>query len=427
MLRCLIAACFLLPALCQTGEPVSPSEESDPLIGLLAAVKSAPKRLGDTPLQQQKITRDSILTITIAYDIRKALLALFKAQTAYDAFEKDMLEIDYQTTFPEESEIIGGIGTVIADFLHSSQKAVKRVQKAAQEGISKYMWREDAVKDRGEFDYFDGEHIPIERDNVTLTLGDCPVFGIPCNKTNSVISVTTDVYSLGSNVLNFAKATRAMDDVFRQNMNETMYIGWQYFGSKFGAMRTYPGLHDNKPIDCRYRPWYVEGSTNPRYLLIMLDTSGSMYGYSLKLAKIVAEKIVQSLSEHDLANLILYNDTSVSSPSSCFKTLVRATPEVKNDFIKLIKGATAYGPDHITETITWAYTFLKSVNVSDCRRSLVILSDSTRKIKQGLIDQLDPDKEINILSFRYTVWLSYKVYSRNFNTATSARSLQKRF
>ena len=51
----------------------------------------------------------------------------------------------------------------------------------------------------------------------------------------------------------------------------------------------------------------------------MLDTSGSMYGYQITLARVVAEKIIQSLSEHDLVNIILYNDTHTTGPSSCFE------------------------------------------------------------------------------------------------------------
>ena len=51
----------------------------------------------------------------------------------------------------------------------------------------------------------------------------------------------------------------------------------------------------------------------------MLDTSGSMYGYQITLARVVAEKIIQSLSEHDLVNIILYNDTHTTGPSSCFQ------------------------------------------------------------------------------------------------------------
>jgi uncharacterized protein with von Willebrand factor type A (vWA) domain len=61
----------------------------------------------------------------------------------------------------------------------------------------------------------------------------------------------------------------------------------------------------------------------------MVDTSGSMYGFPTKLARIVAEKLIHTLSEHDLVNIILYNSSHVTEPSSQFSGLVRAIPEVK--------------------------------------------------------------------------------------------------
>ena len=104
-------------------------------------------------------------------------------------------------------------------------------------------------------EYADGSELPIRRGDLNVTLEYREEFGVKCNTSYSTISVAIDVYKHASNVLNFAKATRRLDEVFRRNFEETLYIGWQYFGSKYGAMRTYPGLHESSPIDPRYRPW----------------------------------------------------------------------------------------------------------------------------------------------------------------------------
>ena len=292
---------------------------------------------------------------------------------------------------------------MISQFLNNSQHAVERIQSAAEEGLSRHKWDKHANTESGKFQYFDGTVKPISRDDINLTLEMNTNFGVECNETYSVISVTLDVYKYTADVLNFAKATQNLDAVFRENMQNSRYIGWQYFGSKYGAMRTYPGLYETDPIDCRYRPWYVDGSTYPRYLLIMFDSSGSMYGFPIKLARIVAEKIIQSLSEHDFVNIILYNDTNTDKPSTCFSGLVRATPEVKIQFSKLVKHAQAYGPDHIESTFEWAIKFLKnnSGNAEHCYSNLVILTDSTRKINPDIIEKLDPENEINILTFSF--------------------------
>jgi hypothetical protein len=103
--------------------------------------------------------------------------------------------------------------------------------------------------------YLDGSEFPIRRGDLNLSLVYRDEFGTRINNTYSTVSVAIDVYKHASNVLNFAMATRQLDEVFRQNFKDTLYIGWQYFGSKYGAMRTYPGLYEEVPIDPRYRPW----------------------------------------------------------------------------------------------------------------------------------------------------------------------------
>ena len=54
-------------------------------------------------------------------------------------------------------------------------------------------------------------------------------------------------------------------------------------------------------------------------------------------------------------------------------------------------------------TLRWSIEFLKNNTnkAENCHSSLVILTDSTRKIKQELIDELDPEQTINILTFSF--------------------------
>ena len=124
-----------------------------------------------------------------------------------------------------------------------------------QSGISNHTWLDHSAQTDPEMTYLDGSELPIQRGDLNLTLQYRDEFGTECNTTYSTVTSTIDVYKYANHVVNFAKATSMLDEVFRKNFEDTLYIGWQYFGSKYGAMRTYPGIYEKIPIDPRYRPW----------------------------------------------------------------------------------------------------------------------------------------------------------------------------
>ena len=125
----------------------------------------------------------------------------------------------------------------------------------------------------------DETELPITGDGSNIDFHYRPDFGIKVNTNHSTISVAIDVYKYARNVVNFARATRGLDVVFKMNRDEAPYIGWQYFGSKSGAMRTYPGLFETKPIDPRYRPWYV--CYNILFLTIDFHLTNNLCGHKV--------------------------------------------------------------------------------------------------------------------------------------------------
>ena len=78
---------------------------------------------------------------------------------------------------------------------------------------------------------------------------------------------------------------------------------------------------------------------------------------------------------------------------------------ITNDlqFIEIVKNTEVFGPDQVEKTLRWSIEFLKNnTNQADkCHSSLVILTDSTSKINRNIIDQLDPEHSINILTFSF--------------------------
>ena len=85
-----------------------------------------------------------------------------------------------------------------------------------------------------------------------------------------------------------------------------------YFGSKNGAFRIYPARQTDEcgSYDPRIRPWYVAGSSGPKNIIMILDTSGSMQGYPIELLKAAAKRVVHTLTVSDRVALVPFADSA---------------------------------------------------------------------------------------------------------------------
>lgn len=130
-------------------------------------------------------------------------------------------------------------------------------------------------------------------------------------------------------------------------------LAWQYFGSETGVLRHFPAKswedRDTSSTvdvyDCRKRSWYIETATCSKDIVILLDRTGSMYGYLGFLAKLTIKSLLDTFSNNDFFNIYAFS-TNVTPLVPCFEDeLVQATPEnikVFNDrmshFKELIEG-----------------------------------------------------------------------------------------
>ena len=79
-------------------------------------------------------------------------------------------------------------------------------------------------------------------------------------------------------ILNSIAWTQALDETFKANMRRYPGIYWQSFGSQEGILRMYPASQwqtvDDLPdlFDVRRRPWYIQGTSSPKDMVILLDT-----------------------------------------------------------------------------------------------------------------------------------------------------------
>jgi len=97
----------------------------------------------------------------------------------------------------------------------------------------------------------------------------------------------------------FFKETKAISE-------DHPYVKWQYFGSEEGVMTNFPTYDDTEPCeryDPRYRPFYVETATpEAKDVVLVMDTSWSMNGDKIKVAREAAKTVLDTMNPKDQAS-----------------------------------------------------------------------------------------------------------------------------
>ncbi|VDP11229.1 unnamed protein product [Onchocerca flexuosa] len=141
-------------------------------------------------------------------------------------------------------------------------------------------------------------------------------YGIPMSSLSSAVHVPTPVYDRNPEVL-LKIDWSDIDDLYRANHEETRDLAFQMFCSESGFMRYYPAISwvwDNRAdeldlFDCRSTEWYINAATLSKNVIIMLDMSGSMLGQRFEIAKQTVEAILETLSDNDFFNILLFSKT----------------------------------------------------------------------------------------------------------------------
>ena len=86
-------------------------------------------------------------------------------------------------------------------------------------------------------------------------------------------------------------------------LNDYPFIKWQYFASQKGVYTSFPAYHDTVPCgryDPRVRPFYLETATpEAKDVVLMIDTSHSMIGNKMKIAKEAAKTVLNITNPKD--------------------------------------------------------------------------------------------------------------------------------
>lgn len=187
-----------------------------------------------------------------------------------------------------------------------------------------------------------------------------------------------------------------LDSVFVKNYKADPALSWQYFGSETGVLRHFPAKswedRDTSSsvdvYDCRKRSWYIETATCSKDIVILLDRTGSMFGYLGFLAKLTIKSLLDTFSNNDFFNIYTFSK-NVTPLVNCFEgELVQATPEnikVFNDrmetgFKKKIDGYA--NETFIGNAAKEAFALLKKYRIerncdeNPCNQAIMLITDN---------------------------------------------------
>jgi len=186
--------------------------------------------------------------------------------------------------------------------------------------------------------------------------------------------------------------TQQLDPWFQEKRDEDLefYQGYgidppqMHYGDRNGVFRLYPARHSDicHEYDPTIRPWFVAGSSGPKNLVLVLDTSGSMArdcSTCLSSMQEAAKRVVNSLSVGDYVAIVTFNSDATlhADPETGF--LYRATKSNKEQLVQAIDNLTAVGGTNFYDPLEMAFDALdrtiENEVAANCNSAILFLTD----------------------------------------------------
>ncbi|XP_071808391.1 voltage-dependent calcium channel subunit alpha-2/delta-3-like isoform X2 [Asterias amurensis] len=319
-------------------------------------------------------------------------------------------------------EIVEEMATNMEKMLEAKVHAVENLRNKVEDAHENHDYNEST-----EFEYFNSNLINTEttgRDDRDAQLRkpfhldpNVHFNNISVNINQSTVQVPANVYNFGPDVLNGVEETEFLDDVFQQNYEADPTLTWQYFGHNTGFFRNYPGIQWEKDsqgldlYDCRKRGWYISSATSPKDIVILVDTSGSMTGVRIEIAKHTVNTIMGTLGDDDFFNVLTFSDDA-QFIQPCFNgTLVQANADNKN----LIKQGLSRMPDpknmaNLNDALTGAFDLLESFQNrterfnntgtgANCNQALMLITDGAHETFEDVFDKYNEDRHVRVFTY----------------------------
>ncbi|KAH8877647.1 Voltage-dependent calcium channel subunit alpha-2/delta-2 [Schistosoma japonicum] len=284
-----------------------------------------------------------------------------------------------------------------------------------EEEVSKYSWNPKLKSDIIKYN----DLRELKPDDKRLV--DIPGYQLKIMPNQSGVHLPVEVYGGDPTVFHTLRWTEVLDTIFSTEPN----LHFTYFASFTGILRVFPAFPWREQsvdmFDVRRRSWYIQGSSVPKDLFILLDTSGSMTGQSLKLANLSAQKLIGALGVDDyfvvahfpgakdhVAPMIVTANNE--SEPICFNSFVQATRRNKLRLFYDLSTLKARGYSDFPASLKFAYEIFRNLTGSargdrgkELRNKiLVLMTDNAFVFDESVLSQLKQQKS-NITTFIYSL------------------------
>ncbi|XP_078104735.1 voltage-dependent calcium channel subunit alpha-2/delta-2-like [Sander vitreus] len=314
-------------------------------------------------------------------------------------------------------KIVEKAASDIEKLLAKKRKALDRLASEAERLQREHQWR-DGIKEldmayydsKAELDYvssMDGEGEVENPSHIKLEFVYDPNFKNNVNYSYTAVQIPTDIYKGAPVILNELNWTQALEKVFMENSQEDPSLLWQAFGSATGVTRYYPASPWKAPdkidlYDVRRRPWYIQGASSPKDMVILVDVSGSVSGLTLKLIKASVMEMLDTLSDDDYVNVARFNEKA-EAVVPCFKHLVQANVRNKKIFKDAVQQMQAKGTTDYKSGFHFAFNqLLNKTNVprANCNKIIMLFTDGGEDRAQDVFMQYNwPNKTVRVFTF----------------------------
>ncbi|XP_061583320.1 voltage-dependent calcium channel subunit alpha-2/delta-2a isoform X2 [Cololabis saira] len=351
----------------------------------------------------------------IEKELEKVLQHVTGTQQMRSIYNEKKSQFEIKRNNPKD--LVERVARDISKLLNSKRKALEKLAREAEQLQKEHEWQDGVTENaisyydsKADSDYTeDGEEeVPLETTiSLELEFVDDPNFKNKVNYSSSAVQIPTDIYKGSPVILNELNWTQALERVFIENRRDDSSLRWQVFGSATGVTRYYPATPWRAPnkidlYDVRRRPWYIQGASSPKDMVIIVDVSGSVSGLTLKLMKTSVVKMLDTLSDDDYVNVARFNEKA-DAVVPCFRTLVQANVRNKKIFKEAVMHMQAKGTTDYKSGFTFAFEQLlneSSAPRANCNKMIMMFTDGGEDRAQDVFEKYNwPNKTVRVFTF----------------------------
>uniref|UniRef100_A0A7N8WSF2 Voltage-dependent calcium channel subunit alpha-2/delta-2-like n=1 Tax=Mastacembelus armatus TaxID=205130 RepID=A0A7N8WSF2_9TELE len=252
----------------------------------------------------------------------------------------------------------------------------------------------------------DGEGEVENPSHIKLEFVYDPNFKNNVNYSYTAVQIPTDIYKGAPVILNELNWTQALEKVFMENSREDPSLLWQAFGSATGVTRYYPATPWKAPdkidlYDVRRRPWYIQGASSPKDMVILVDSCQISLFVLLYLFASFFKSFCILISTFSL--FVFQFNEKAEAVVPCFKHLVQANVRNKKIFKEAVQQMQAKGTTDYKSGFHFAFNqLLNKTNVprANCNKIIMLFTDGGEDRAQDVFMQYNwPNKTVRVFTF----------------------------